>query len=84
LQRRSELGLREQEEVVGAAAPHGQRRHDPPLRGQQKRVAGGVHLHRGDLVGKHPLEVVGGVRTANGDERSRPAGYVQRGSRHGN
>ena len=65
----AQLGLGQQQEVLGPAPPHPQGRDQPALRRQQQRVD---DLAGGDVVGDHPLEVVLRVRAGDPDIRPRP------------
>ena len=66
----AELRLGEQEEVVLATAPDGERRDHAGLRRQQQ----GLARLLGDVVGDHALEEVLRVRAAHTDVRARPKG----------
>ncbi len=65
--RLAELRLREQQEVLLAAAPHDERSDDPRLRGQQQRGACLADLQGLDVIRDHPLQVVARVRSRNAE-----------------
>ena len=66
----AELRLGEQEEVVGASAPDGERRDHAGLRGEEQRLTRLL----GNVVRDHSLEEVLRVRAPNADVRTRPNG----------
>jgi hypothetical protein len=69
-----ELGLREQEVVVGPAPDHAHRRDHARLRGEEQRLAGLAGCQPRDVVRKHALQVVLCVGAADGDEGARARG----------
>ncbi|RDI73269.1 hypothetical protein Gocc_3064 [Gaiella occulta] len=70
----AELRLGQQQEVVLPAAQHYQRRDESGLRREQQRLARLAGSERLDVVGHHALQVGGGIRSGDGDERPRPRG----------
>ena len=68
--RLAQLGLRQEEEVLRAAAPDGERRDHPGLRREEQGLA---RVAR-DVVREHPLEEVLGVGSVHGDVRTGAAG----------
>ncbi len=68
-----ELGLGQQQEVLGTAPPDPERGDHPRLRGQKQRLAALALAERLDVVREHPLEVVLRVRARDTDERPRAA-----------
>ena len=67
--RRAELGLGQQQEVVFAPPPDEQRRDHAALRRQDQRLA---RVGREDVVGNDPLQQVGGIGSRNPDVGARP------------
>ncbi len=70
----AELGLGQQEEVVGCASQDDERGDHARLRSQQKRWTCVPHVERCDVVRDHPLEVVLGVRAGDPDICSSASG----------
>ena len=78
LDRVAELRFRREQEVVFRATEHAQRRDHPRLRREQQRVARTAGLERLDVVRDHALQVVGGVRSRDAEERPRASGNGRR------
>ena len=78
----AELGLRQQQEVVGPAPEDRHRRDDPPLGREQERLAGLARTEGLDVVREHALEVRGSFRPCHTDEAARPPADTYCCSRH--
>jgi hypothetical protein len=77
----SQLGLRQQHEIVVAAPPDAKRRDEPGLRRQQQGIE---HARLRDVVREHALKELLGAGTLDADERARPPGGFVRNSCHRN
>ena len=75
----AELGLGQEEDVVGAAAPDEERRDHARLRGEQERVD---RPFVGHVVREHAVQVVDGVGALHPDVRPAPARRLRRNGCH--